>query len=226
MILPITTHKYLVLSGRLQHPDTVGDLKELQTRLNNVLKRINKGYSLGMVSKLTLVEDSGFLGVLQPDSYILTLLEQLQRAMEPDIYFFGLGLGTIATQINTETPIGADGPAFSRCQDALNRLAFLRKHKPSSPAILRIVAEQSLFIQAEALNALFEVMAALRDEWQPRQSQIAWDMLLHRDGQTACAKRLGVNQSTIARSLAGSNFYVYQKAMEAAELAIRDLADL
>jgi len=76
------------------------------------------------------------------------------------------------------------------------------------------------------LNALFEVMAALRDEWQPRQSQIAWDMLLHRDGQTACAKRLGVNQSTIARSLAGSNFYVYQKAMEAAELAIRDLADL
>lgn len=62
------------------------------------------------------------------------------------------------------------------------------------------------------INTIFTLLSTLETSWSDRQREIIYNMIKYQDTQTTVAKRLGVTQSTIQKTLIAGNYYAYEEA--------------
>ena len=68
--------------------------------------------------------------------------------------------------------------------------------------------------KGELINITLSLMTGIKEFWTDRQREIIWDMLEHQDSQTDVARRLGIKQPTVQKSLSKGKYYTYKEGLD------------
>ena len=185
---------YAALIGDIVKSRKVNHRTELQTKLEDVLSKINFDYEQFIESKFLVTVGDEFQGLLKPSAPIYKIICSIAEAIYPVQVRLGLGLGGITTTPVKEMALGMDGPAFYAARDALNIAHKKREHAivfKSEPSILDKNKE-------EAVNVMVGSLVVIKKLW----SEAFWGILPHlRKGETQkeIASLMGTTQPNISR---------------------------
>ena len=114
---------YISLIGDIVNSRSIKeeDRFQLQTCLNDVLTRFNNLYPDKIAAKLTLTLGDEFQGLFYDASLIFEIISYLLVKVPYKIRF-GIGKGSLFTNINSITAIGTDGPVWWNARNALQKI--------------------------------------------------------------------------------------------------------
>lgn len=215
---------YLALIGDVVGSRTLPDREDAQRKLIEILDHLNgpeseHGFREQLAAPLTLTAGDEIQALLLMPSDPVGLVQRLTdhswgRWTFPYLVF-GVGIGSLSTgSIDASAeqavnPALLDGECFHRARAALAKAGRSRNWVRWNPAGLRC---------AGALNALFELMAAIRSGWTTTQAIISHQARLA-DKQKDIAIQRGVSPSVISESLRAAHY----NAILAGEEAAREL---
>jgi hypothetical protein len=216
-------YNYIAIIGEIKNSKKIENRNEIQIKLENVLKKINSSYSDQIASNFTITLGDEFQGLLSESSNVMYILSEIEKALYPIKFRFGIGIGTITTRINRELAIGADGPAYQRARTAIDKVRRNERKNQTSNEYIRVETSNSGDLRLRELNIILSLTAVISDSWTNRQREVIWTMLFHSKSQSEVAKLLGLSQSSFQKSLSSGNFYSYKIAHEAISSAIEEL---
>lgn len=214
---------YIAIIGDIKNSKKISDRRNIQNKLSNVLSTINKRYEEAISAKFMITLGDEFQGLLCAGEPVLDIIEEIKREMHPIQIRFGIGVGTITTDINSEMAIGADGPGYYNARTAIEMIKQNEKKNMSQSADVRIEMQGDDIQLSLTLNVIFSLMTIIQDGWSERQREIIAEYNRHNLNQSECAEHLGVAQSTIQRSLVKSNYYAYRDAKEAVSKILKEI---
>jgi hypothetical protein len=204
----------IAIIGDIRKSRLLPERKEVQDKLKMVLDEINLKYEGDISAKFLITLGDEFQGLLSNGKYALKIIQEIRMQLCPTEVRFGIGVGKITTEINTDMALGADGPGYYNARDAIE---ILKKNEKKNKAVLsdiRLAMEGENAKQTVLVNTIFELMKSMEQTWTGRQKEVIWDMLKNQDNQNNVANRLGISQSSVQKSLAKGHYYVYENAMK------------
>lgn len=160
---------HLVLIGDLIRSRESADRAKLQQRLAQCLATLNDAGSPELVSPYTITLGDEFQAVRTGVSSLWPELLRIQAAVLPTRVRFALGVGEIATPINTEQALGMDGQAFYEAREGLDRL------KPED----RTLAINGLNSGDQRwANALVQVIDSMTRKWRANRFEILYRLMM------------------------------------------------
>ncbi len=212
-------HSFAAVIGDIKDSRKLENRKEAQKRLQKVLDRLNRKYEEDIVSSYLITLGDEFQGLLCSGKNILNMINEIKMEMYPVRLRFGIGFGTITTDIRREMALGADGPGYYRAREAVEVLKEREKKNRPVPADLCLKMEEEDRDKEVLLNTVFDLLYVVEEGWTERQREIIWDMLVYGDGQQNTAARLSISQPTVQKALAAGSYYTYENALKnAAEI--------
>ena len=204
----------IAIIGDIRKSRLLPERKEVQDKLKMVLDEINLKYEVDISAKFLITLGDEFQGLLSNGKYALKIIQEIRMQLCPTEVRFGIGVGKITTEINTDMALGADGPGYYNARDAIE---ILKKNEKKNKAVLsdiRLAMEGENVTKTVLVNTIFELMKSMEQTWTGRQKEVIWDMLKNQDNQNNVANRLGISQSSVQKSLAKGHYYVYENAMK------------
>ena len=212
-------HSFAAVIGDIKDSRKLENRKEVQKRLQEILDRLNRKYEEDIVSSYLITLGDEFQGLLCSGKNILNMINEIKMEMYPVRLRFGIGFGTITTDIRREMALGADGPGYYRAREAVEVLKEREKKNRPVPADLCLKMEEEDRDKEVLLNTVFDLLYVVEEGWTERQREIIWDMLVYGDGQQNTAARLSISQPTVQKALAAGSYYTYENALKnAAEI--------
>ncbi len=210
---------YIAIIGDIKESKKIEDRNGVQERLKEVLNFINETYEDDIASKFMITLGDEFQGLIFGGENVMNIIMEIERKIYPIKIRFGVGIGAITTYINSEMPLGADGPAYYKARSAINYLKKNEKRKQVIPSDIRIEIEGDNDNDNDnnmlLLNTILSLMNAIKEDWSSRQREVIWDMLEHQDNQLSAAKRLSIKQPSVQKSLVAGKYYAYKAAVSA-----------
>lgn len=204
---------YLVIIADMIGSKKIHDRSGVQRHLETILDKINITYQDAIASQFILTLGDEFQGVLCDGSVAMGLIHTIQREMHPVRFRFGIGIGTISIALQKGTSLGSDGMAFHLARERIVDVKALESKKAEAKTNM-LIGIESQENTAALLNSLFKLSSALQDNWTGRQRETIATLEEHRGTQVQIAKRLGIVQSSVQKSLASSQFYAYREASD------------
>ncbi len=206
-------HLYVAIIADIIGSKKIDDRNSVQKQLEQILDTINTTYAYAIASQFIITLGDEFQGVLYDGSVALKIINQIQRDIYPTLLRFGIGVGTISVELHSETSLGSDGTAFHLARALIEDVKALESKKAEAKTNILIGIEGQQDISS-LLNTIFKLIWALQSSWTERQRQILTTKLEYTYTQTEIAKKLGIVQSSVQKSLAGSQFYTYREATD------------
>ncbi len=217
---------YIAIIGDIKNSKELEDRKNIQVKLKTVLNEVNEKYKLVISAKFMITLGDEFQGLLCSGDRALEIIEEIQRQMHPVEIRFGIGIGQITTEINSEMAIGADGPGYYKAREAIEILKHSEQKNKTQAADIRIEVENDEHSIAVMLNTIFSLIAVIQNNWSKRQREIVWTFEKYGGSQLECAKRLNISQSSVQRSLINGNYYAYKNAKETINTVLKEIGEV
>jgi len=214
---------YIAIIGDIKKSKKFADRKSVQTELKKTLNTINEKYSENISAKFMITLGDEFQGLLCHGINAMNIIEEIQREMYPVEIRFGLGGGSITTDINSEMAIGADGPGYYKARQAIEFLKENEQKNKTYTSDIRIEVDCDNEATTIMLNAILSLLAVIKNNWTDRQREIIWDTMKNKDGQAKSAERLNIEQSSVQRGLNNGHFYAYKDATDIISNALKEL---
>lgn len=212
---------FIAIIGDIRNSRSLESRKAIQDKLKKVLEEINIKYKKDITSKFIITLGDEFQGLLANGRNLLNIIQDIRIGLYPVEFRFGIGVGEITTDINTEMALGADGPGYYKARNAIEIMKENEKKNRAVMSDIRLEINDEK--QKMLINTIFELMKALEQNWTERQREIIWNMLQYQDGQQKVASRIGITQSTVHKALIKGNYYVYEKAIKNTEKILGEL---
>lgn len=215
---------YIAIIADIKNSRKIKDRNEVQKKLRRVLEGINQQYHNDTCSRFTITLGDEFQGLLRNGANTMHIIADIERQMHPIKMRFGIGVGDIRTEVIKEMSIGADGPVYHNARKAIDILKEDEKRNQTNPADIRLEvdgAENQAV--TEMINVILSLMTAIKELWSDRQREIIWDMVEHQVSQTDLAKRLGITQPSVQKSLSKGKYYTYKKGMDMVHKALEEI---
>ena len=103
---------YYAIIGDIIQSKELANRMEIQTKLNSILNEINKRYADEIAANFIITLGDEFQGLLSNPSNLFDIIDTIKFEMYPVRIRFGIGIGSIDTEVNSEMALGADGPAY------------------------------------------------------------------------------------------------------------------
>ena len=216
--------KYTAIIGDIRNSKQLGNRGEVQAQLQSVLEKVNEDFAEDIAAKFLITLGDEFQGLLRDCSRLFQIIQFLQMEMYPVEVRFGVGIGKISTQIMPETAIGADGPAFYAAREVIGQIHDQEKRLKKQVPDVQIRMYEREDAQLSQINTILALMKVVEAGWSAKQRMTIWDMMRHGGSQEACAQRMQVAQSTIARRLAEGSFITYERAGKTVKEALMRMA--
>lgn len=204
---------YIAVIGDIVESKKLNDRSAVQDQLSSVLSDINISFSKDISSKFMITLGDEFQGLLLTGTHTMEIIDKIEREMYPTKIRFGIGVGKIATGINSNMPLGADGPAYYNARNMIVELKAAKKKKMEPKLNVKIEIAGNADI-SELINAIFSLNTILKAKWTGRQREIINTYLKCEGTQSDVANKLGINQSNVQKALSNSNYYAYQRALD------------
>lgn len=223
MFFFLNNNSYIAVIGDIRNSKKIENRSEVQKKLKNVLERINEKYYSDISSKFMITLGDEFQGLLCNGSNTMEILSEIERKMYPVKIRFGVGIGAITTDVNSEMSIGADGPGYYKAREAIEKLKDSEKKKQTNAADIRFEIESDNQSITMLLNTILALLTVIKDSWSERQREIIWNMLEYKDSQVDAAKRLKIKQPAVQKSLSKGKYYAYKDAMDTIRKALDEI---
>lgn len=223
MFFLFSFNPYIAIIGDIKESKKIKDRKNVQDKMRSTLKKINEDYKEDISAKFMITLGDEFQGLLCKGENVFTIIEEIQRNMYPIEIRFGIGVGEILTDIDSEMAIGADGPGYYNARKAIDFLKQNEQKNRTYISDVRIVIDEDKHSTAELLNTILSLLTAVKSNWTERQREIIWDLEKHKDSQEKSAERLGIVQSSVQRSLTNGNYYTYKSAMDTLNHVLQEI---
>lgn len=223
MFFSFSYDPFIAIIGDIKNSKRIEDRKNVQNKLKNTLRKINEKYSHDISAKFMITLGDEFQGLLCKGENILNIIEEIQRKMYPIEIRFGIGVGAITTDINSEMAIGADGPGYYMARDAIEFLKQNEQKNKTHVADIRIEIDEDKNLAVIMLNTILSLLAVVKRDWTDRQREIIWDFVKYQDSQEKSAKRLGIAQSSVQRGLTNGNYYAYKDAIDTISNILKEI---
>lgn len=204
---------YVAIIGDIVNSKKIQDRDAVQQKLKAALSAVNEDYKAEIASNFMITLGDEFQGLLSTGKHLMDVLTRIEQEMSPVRFRFGIGVGSITTQIQRDWAIGADGPGYHKAREAVAHLKAAENKKENGPADTRIAFEDAPQEIADLLNVTFKLLTAIKQSWSKQQRLVIQDALKHRDSQVKMAGRLGVKQPTIHKHLINGHYYSYLEAL-------------
>ena len=112
----------IAIIGDIRKSRLLPERKEVQDKLKMVLDEINLKYEGDISAKFLITLGDEFQGLLSNGKYALKIIQEIRMQLCPTEVRFGIGVGKITTEINTDMALGADGPGYYNARDAIEIL--------------------------------------------------------------------------------------------------------
>ncbi len=205
---------YIAIIGDIKESKKIDNRSEVQKKLKFVLEEINKKFDDDISSKFIITLGDEFQGLLCNGANTMNIISEIERKMYPIKIRFGVGVGTLTTEVNKEMSLGADGPGYYKARTAIEYLKDNEKRNQTNAADIRIEVESENQATTIMINTILSLLTVIKDSWSDRQREIIWDMLEHQDSQVDVAKRLKIQQPAVQKSLAKGKYYAYKDALD------------
>lgn len=170
---------------------------EFQEHLKNILNHINRTYKDDIASLFTITLGDEFQGLMHCGSHIMDIIYYIKKEAHPIQIRFGIGIGSISTQIDASISIGADGPAYYCARDCIEQLKLKEKKKENGVGDIEIKIEDQHYCHEMTMNSIFRLMYSIENNWTQRQKSIIDHIIIYNETQTQTAKYFNVTQSKI-----------------------------
>ena len=215
---------YFAIIGDIIDSKKILDRLLVQQNLSVVLNKINEAYTQSISSKFMITLGDEFQGLLNSGRDIIEIINAIEDSMNPIELRFGIGIGSITTQINHDFPIGADGPAYYNARKMIETQKTNKKKKMEIRTNISLKIEND-FILSDLINSIFSLTTLIKASWTSRQREIIEAYTRCEGNQKHAALMLGVNQSTIRKVLNASCFYEYRQSNQMITNALLNLTE-
>lgn len=215
---------FIAIIGDIRKSKELDDRKEIQEQLKFILEEINRKYEADIAAKFIITLGDEFQGLLFNGHNVIKILQEIKVKLHPVELRFGIGIGKINTEINSEMALGADGPGYYNARKAIETIKNNEKRSKTIFSDIRVEIEKEND-QVMLMNTIFELIKSIEMMWTDRQREIIWDMIKNMDGQKNAAKRLGITQPSVQKSLVKGKYYSYEKALKNVEKIIGEIAE-
>jgi len=214
MFFSFKNDSYIAIIGDMKNSKIMNDRNSIQNGLKSTLHKINEKYSKDISAKFMITLGDEFQGLLHAGGDVMYIIEEIQTEMYPVAIRFGIGVGSITTDINVEMAIGADGPGYYKARQAIEFLKENELKNMTHAADIRIEVDGDNEASTAMMNTVLSLLTIVKDSWTDRQREIIWDTIKYQDSQVKSAARLHVAQSSIQRGLKSGNYYAYRDAID------------
>lgn len=214
---------FIAIIGDLKKSKKIEDRKNIQNKLKSVLQKINKEYEKDIAAKFVITLGDEFQGLLYKGENVINIIEEIQREMSPIEIRFGIGVGAITTDIDSEMAMGADGPGYYMARKAIELIKENERKNKTYSSNIRIELEEDRHSTSILLNTIFSLLSVVKKEWTDRQREIISDFEKYQDGQEKSSERLGITQSSVQRGLTNGNYYSYKNAKDVVNNILKEI---
>ncbi len=223
MFFHYNSRSYIAVIGDVKRSRELEDRSKVQCQLRAILDKINEQYANDIVAKFVITLGDEFQGLLVSDAHVMEIISVLQSRMHPVEIRFGIGFGSITTDIDPEMAIGADGPAYYRARESVEYLKEKEKRKQTYTGDIRFEMNEANGTAAMMLNTIADLMYAIRSSWSERQREVIYSMLEQQESQSDVAKRLNIKQPTVQKILVAGKFYAYKDALDTSIQVLKEI---
>jgi hypothetical protein len=153
-----------------------------------------------------------FQGILTAPHLFPRVILDMRRAFFPMELRIAVGLGSVSEPKKSPVNQFAGGEAFERARAAMDRL---KENKTNKYRVLTVIESGDRALDL-ATNTIYHLQDTLVGEISPKQwKTIHW--LLRTGSQELAAKKLGVNVSTVSRTLRRAHHWQIEETRQATE---------
>ena len=214
---------YIALIGDIIDSKKITDRGQAQQTLLALMEELNQNYQQWLVSPFTVTTGDEFQALLQPNDSLFQMIDDLTLAFEPYQIRFGIGLGAMLTDINTEQSIGSDGPAYWRAREAINRI-HAKNDYGSNHLAVSLENEES----SQLVNAMLAACSFIKGKWTQSQLEILQCLLvqgIYDEGfsNKKIAELLAISPSALNKRIKASGLKIYlRNKRQAMDLILKE----
>jgi len=205
---------YIAVIADIVASRSIEDRYVVQKALKDTLDTINKEYAHALVSPFTLTLGDEFQGLLSDVSDLFEIID-LIRFEHVDIGFrFGIGIGEILTEIDPQSSLGADGPAYWNARKALKYVHDCNDYGATN---MRIESVSVLAL----INDMLRLCGFIESRWRTSQRYFVMDCIQlygyssRTVAQKELAKELDISPQLVNQRIRRSGLYQYLDAKQA-----------
>jgi hypothetical protein len=171
--------QYCAIIGDINKSRQLDKRGAVQKIFERAVEQINKTYKNEIASKFLITTGDEFQGLLRTPAISYHLVRNFQDLMDKVHFSFGVGVGTLATNLIPKSAIGMDGDCFYRARAALQKA---KKEK------------RELFYDFDhPASGLVNALVTLLDK--------EWDQLNDTQKKIIQLRKTGMKQPSIAKKL-------------------------
>ena len=194
----------IALIGDIRRSRDLDDRGEVQRRLQACLTDLNRQYNDVLISPLTITLGDEFQALLRNADEIWKIVFKIESQMYPTLIRFGIGVGDISTDINTDSAIGMDGPAFYNARHAMQEI----KKNEDCYKIKGLEKDEEL------TNNMLAIISDNKKKWEGNRIKIFHDVLGHKK-VNAIAHNIGISQTAVYKNISDGSLKVIGEIMQA-----------
>lgn len=203
---------YVAIIGDIIDSKKIEDRNASQQKLKETLSKINCKYEKNIASKFIITLGDEFQGLLKNREHVIDIISDIDINMLPINLRYGIGVGSINTDINFNNSSEIDGSSYHRARKMLSELDHKKNRNKSPHSNIKICSEDENIVIDELMNSIFSVCTALKSKWTERQKNIIQAYVNNNENQYHTASFLGISQPSVTKALQNANFYTYKSA--------------
>ncbi|WP_461812786.1 SatD family protein [Faecalimonas sp.] len=216
---------YISIVGEIFPSKEMEERKKQQKKLYSILEKINQEHEEDISAKFMPTIENEFQGLASKGCNLMRVLLEIKNELYPYKVRFGIGIGEVEPDFQSENAITISGLGYEKARESLKILQNrdAKKQKTFTDIHLEVVGEQNE--RVHLMNTIFSLLTTIESSWSNRQREIIYHMLKYQDTQSTVAKRFGVTQSTIQKTLTAGKYYAYEEAVSTLERIFSEIGD-
>lgn len=201
---------YFAVIGDIIASRKIKDRNLFQNRLKETLNEINADYQDDLASAFVVTLGDEFQGLLKCADHLLEITDKIKFMLEPVELRYGIGVGSIDTEIDVCSSTGADGPAYWCARNAINTIHNRNDYKKSK--IMIEAWEETDFM--ELVNESLRLCDYTESKWRKTQKELVKTSVLNFGYDTKVPQKelailLGITAQTVNSKIQSTGYYNY-----------------
>jgi transcriptional regulator with XRE-family HTH domain len=201
--------KYCVFTCDVVNSRSVLHRQKLESKINSLLKQINRQYENLLLTKFNITLGDEFQGVFRRFHRFLDIFLSIKEGILPYDINIGIGVGSVGTRIYRAHSHKMDGPAFHYARDMVEKAKPFNGH-----FYIRTGNEYD-----DILNLLVEEVNFIFSGLTPKQIKLL-KLYAERNNQIQVSEILGVSQAYVSRILKTLNYERIKRIFDEIEILI------
>lgn len=202
---------YYAIIGDVVDSKKIVDRNNVQKQYLKVINRINKDYFNDISSGFQITSGDSFQGLLKQSDNILSIIEEIEDSMEPYFLRFGIGIGSINTDIVVENSSLIDGPAYHNARLAIESV---KKRYLKHSDVGNIYVQSNKSSLDNLINSALSLCYVIKSNWTEKQKKVYNLSIKQNKNQIEIAKILNIKQPSVNSRLNASHSYIYNESIK------------